>query len=59
MELPRKSVSDSWDWTPLIQRIDDVSLKKFFYRGQDDNITVVLDTIAGVLMDIALLRRLQ
>ena len=28
-------------------RIDDESLKEYFYRGQDDNNKVVLDTIAG------------
>ena len=28
-------------------RIDDESLKKYFYRGQDDNNKAVLDTTAG------------
>ena len=28
-------------------RIDDESLKKYFYRGQDDNKKAVLDTIVG------------
>ena len=28
-------------------RIDDESLKEYFYRGQDDNNKAVLDTIAG------------
>ena len=28
-------------------RIDDESLKEYFYRGHDDNNKVVLDTIAG------------
>ena len=31
-----------------IHRIDDESLKEYFYRGQDDNNKAVLDTIAGV-----------
>ena len=31
----------------LNHRIDDESLKEYFYRGQDDNNKVVLDTIAG------------
>ncbi|XP_049406169.1 uncharacterized protein LOC125869772 [Solanum stenotomum] len=51
--LPRQSVSSSWDrFTAFIRgvpnhRIDDESLKEYFYRGQDDNSKVVLDTIAG------------
>ena len=28
-------------------RIDDESLKEYFYRGQDDNNKAILDTIAG------------
>ena len=28
-------------------RIDDESVKEYFYRGQDDNNKAVLDTIAG------------
>ena len=28
-------------------RIDDESLKEYFYRGHDDNNKAVLDTIAG------------
>ncbi|XP_049410643.1 uncharacterized protein LOC125873837 [Solanum stenotomum] len=51
--LPGESVSSSWDkFTAFIRsvpnhRIDDESLKEYFYRGQDDNGKVVLDTIAG------------
>ncbi|XP_049383860.1 uncharacterized protein LOC125848070 [Solanum stenotomum] len=51
--LPGESVSNSWDrFTTFIRtvpnhRIDDKSLKDYFYRGQDDNIKVVLDTIVG------------
>ena len=51
--LPRESVSSSWDrFTSFLRsvpnhRIDDVSLKEYFYRGQDDNNKAVLDTIAG------------
>ncbi|XP_049344684.1 uncharacterized protein LOC125809056 [Solanum verrucosum] len=51
--LPGESVSSSWDrFIAFIRsvsnhRIDDESLKKYFYRGQDDNGKVLLDTIAG------------
>ena len=51
--LPGESVSSSWDrFTSFLRsvpnhRIDDESLKKYFYRGMDDNNNVVLDTIAG------------
>ncbi|WMV33483.1 hypothetical protein MTR67_026868 [Solanum verrucosum] len=51
--LPRESVSSSWDrFTAFVRsvpnhRIDDESLKEYFYRGQDDNNKAVLDTIAG------------
>ena len=51
--LPGKSVSSSWDIiTSFLRsipnnRIDDESLKEYFYRGHDDNNKVVLDTIAG------------
>ena len=51
--LPGESVSSSWDrFTSFLRsvpnhRIDDESLKKYFYRGQDDNNNTVLDTIAG------------
>ena len=51
--LPGESVSSSWDRFTLFfrsvpnHRIDDESLKKYLYRGQDDNNKVVLDTIAG------------
>ena len=50
--LPRESVSSSLDRFTLFlrsvpnHRIDDESLKEYFYRGQDNN-KVVLDTIAG------------
>ncbi|KAK4721330.1 hypothetical protein R3W88_011563 [Solanum pinnatisectum] len=46
-------VSSSWNrFTAFIRSvpnhcIDDESLKEYFYRGQDDNGKVVLDTIAG------------
>ena len=51
--LPEESVTSSWDRFTLFfisvpnHRIDDVSLKEYFFRGQDDNNKVVLDTIAG------------
>ncbi|TMX02491.1 hypothetical protein EJD97_021392, partial [Solanum chilense] len=51
--LPGESVSSSWDrFTSFLRsvpnhRIDDESLKEYFYRGQDDNNKAVLDTIAG------------
>ena len=51
--LPGESVNSSWDrFASLFRsvpnhRIDDESLKEFFYWGQDDNNKVVLDTIAG------------
>ena len=50
--LPGESVSSSWDrFTSFLRsvpnhRIDDESLNKYFYRGQDDNNKAVLDTIA-------------
>ena len=53
MALPGESVSSSWDrFTSFLRsvpnhRIDDESLKEYFYRGQDDNNKAVLDTIAG------------
>ena len=53
MALPGDSVNSSWDRFTLFlrsipnHRIDDESLKEYFYRGQDDNNKVVLDTIAG------------
>ena len=52
MALPGESVSSSWDrFTSFLRiftnhRIDDESLKDYFYRGQDDNNKAVLDTIA-------------
>ena len=51
--LPGESVSSSWDrFASFLRsvpnhRIDDESLKEYFYRGQDDNNKMVLDTIAG------------
>ena len=48
-----ESVSSSWDRltsflkSVLNHRIDDESLKEYFYRGQDDNNKAVLDTTAG------------
>ena len=46
-------IVSSWDWfTSFLKsvpnhRIDDESLKEYFYRGQNDNNKVVLDTIVG------------
>ena len=51
--LPGESVSSSWDrFTSFLRnvpnhRIDDESLKEYFYRGKDDNNKAVLDTIEG------------
>ena len=51
--LPEESLISSWDrftafvWGIPNQCIDDESLKKHFYRGQDENNKVVLDTNAG------------
>ena len=51
--LPGESVSSSWDRLTSFfrsvpnHRIDDESLKEYFYWGQDDNNKAVLDTIAG------------
>ena len=51
--LPEYSVCSFWDkFTAFVRgipnhRIDDESLKEYFYRGQNDNNKVVLDTIAG------------
>ena len=51
--LPGESVSSSWDrFTSFLRsvpnhRIDDESLKEYFYRGQDDNNNAMLDTIAS------------
>ena len=53
VELPGESVGISWDGftsffrSVLNHRIDDKSLKQYYYRGQDDNNKVVLDTIVG------------
>ena len=52
--LPVESVSSSWDkFTSFLRsvpnhRINDESLKEYFYRGHDDNNKAVSDTIAGV-----------
>ncbi|XP_049414624.1 uncharacterized protein LOC125877341 [Solanum stenotomum] len=51
--LPRESVSSSWDkFTGFMRsvpnhRIDDESLKIYFYKGKDNNGKAMLDTIAG------------
>ena len=51
--IPGESVRSSWDrFTSFLRsvpnyRIDDESLKEYFYRGQDDNNKVVLFTIEG------------
>ena len=51
MAIPGESVSSSWDRFTLFlrsvpnYRIDDESLKEYFYRGHDDNNKGVLDTI--------------
>ena len=51
--LPGESVISFWDgFTSFLRsvpnhRIDDESLKEYFYRGQDDNNKAVLDMIAG------------
>ena len=51
--LPGESFSSSWDrFTSFLRsvpnhRIDDESVKEYFYRGQDDNNKAVLDAIAG------------
>ena len=53
MALPRESVSSCWErFTSFLRsvpndRIDDESLKEYFYRGQNDNNKAVLDTIVG------------
>ena len=53
VELPGESISSSLDrFTSFFRsvpnhRIDDESLKKYFYRGHDYNNKEVLDTIAG------------
>ena len=53
VELPGESVSSSWDrFTSFLRsvpnhRIDDESLKDYFYRGHDDNNKAVLETIVG------------
>ena len=51
--LPGELVSSSWNRFTLFlrsvpnHRIDDESLKEYFYRVKDDNNKAVLDTIAG------------
>ena len=51
--LQGESISSSWDrFTSFLRsvpnhRIDDDSLKEYFYRVHDDNNKAVLDTIAG------------
>ena len=51
--LPGESVSSSWYRFTLFlrsipdHRIDDESLKEYFYRGQDDNNKATLDAIVG------------
>ena len=51
--LPGESVSSSWDiFTSFLRsvpnhRIDDESLKEYFYQGEDVINKEVLDTIAG------------
>ena len=56
MALLRESLTRYWDrFTAFVRsvpnhRIDDESLKQYFYRGQDDNNKAVLDTIVGGLM---------
>jgi len=51
--VSRESVSRYWDrFTAFMRgvpnhRIDDESLKEYFYRGHDDNGKAVLDTIEG------------
>ena len=53
VELPGESVGISWDGftsffrSVLNHRIDDKSLKQYYYRGQDDNNKEVFETIAG------------
>ena len=52
VELPGESINSSWDkFTPFLRsvpnhRINDQSLKEYFYRRWDDNNKAVLDTIA-------------
>ena len=51
--LPGESVNSSWDsFSSFLRsvpnhRINDDSLKEYFYRGQDHNNKAVLDTITG------------
>ena len=53
MALPGEFVSNSLDrFTSFFRsvpnhRIDDESLKEYFYRGPDDNNKAILDTIGG------------
>ena len=61
MALPRESVSISWDWFSayILSVSNDDIAKEYFDKGKDDNSKVVLDTYFRVLMEIALLSRLQ
>ena len=51
--LTRETVNSSWDkFNAFVRgvpnhRIDDESLKEYFYRGQDYNNKVVLNSIVG------------
>ena len=53
VELPGELVSSSWDrFTSFLisvpnHRIEDESLKEYFYQGRDGNNKMVLDTIVG------------
>ena len=55
--LLRESLSIYWDrFTAFVRsvpnhRIDDESLKKYFYRGQVKNNKAIFDTIAGDFYD--------
>ena len=64
LALQGESVSSSWNrFTSFFRsvpnhRIDDESLKEYFYWGQDDNNKAVLDTIAGEFYGSVLMLRL-
>ena len=61
--LPGESVKSSWDrFTSFLRsvpnhRVDNESLKEYFYRGQDDNNKAVLDQKWVVLMESVLIPR--
>ena len=63
--LPGESVSSSRDRFTLFfrsvpnHRIDDESLKEYFYRGQVDNNKALLDTMRVVLMERFLMPTLE